>query len=321
MKIKNIPEEYETNILLDIKNYLDKTEMSETEQLFLNGTIRELKPKKILEVGVSAGGTSIIMLNAIKDDKDAKLYSIDYNEKYYQDPTKDTGYLVEKFVPELTKNWKLYTGGVSAKFIEKIGDDIDLCLLDTRHFMPGEVLDILMILPFMKKDGIIVLHDTNFNYYRDDGIACNVLFSTIVGEKIQPKEYYPNVPLANIGAFQINEDTFKYIEDIFFALSLNWNYLPTPEDLEYSKKLFYKYYDEKDIKKIDKIYQINKIALEQKSLERKNATEEKEKMENENKKLKRSLKKLKKEKNLYENSSSWKITKPLRKFKGIFRKE
>lgn len=51
--------------------------MSEHERRFLNGIIRELKPEKILEVGVSAGRSSVIILNAIKDIEDAKLYSID----------------------------------------------------------------------------------------------------------------------------------------------------------------------------------------------------------------------------------------------------
>ena len=42
-------------------------EMSYLERCFLNGIIRQTKPKKILELGVSAGGSSAIILNAIKD--------------------------------------------------------------------------------------------------------------------------------------------------------------------------------------------------------------------------------------------------------------
>lgn len=34
---------------------------------FINGIIRKLKPKKCLEIGVSNGGSSILILNAIKD--------------------------------------------------------------------------------------------------------------------------------------------------------------------------------------------------------------------------------------------------------------
>ena len=33
---------------------------------FLNGIVRKFKPKKILEIGVAEGGSSIVILNAIK---------------------------------------------------------------------------------------------------------------------------------------------------------------------------------------------------------------------------------------------------------------
>ena len=47
--------------------------------------------------------------------------------------------------------WTLYTGGITSNFIEKIGGDIDFVFLDTVHYAPGEWLDILQILPFLKK--------------------------------------------------------------------------------------------------------------------------------------------------------------------------
>ena len=66
----------------------DRTEMSEIDQKFLNGVIRKYKPKKILEIGVSKGGSSAIILNAIQDIEGAKLYSVDVNERCYRIPTK-----------------------------------------------------------------------------------------------------------------------------------------------------------------------------------------------------------------------------------------
>ena len=43
------------------------------EPYFINGIIRKYKPKKCLEIGVAAGGSSIIILNAIKDIKNSFL--------------------------------------------------------------------------------------------------------------------------------------------------------------------------------------------------------------------------------------------------------
>jgi predicted O-methyltransferase YrrM len=61
---------YETNIFNNIKEKLYKKKCSimwGNQREFINGIIRKIKPKKILELGVAFGGSSIIILNAIKD--------------------------------------------------------------------------------------------------------------------------------------------------------------------------------------------------------------------------------------------------------------
>lgn len=81
---------YEINDILNIKLVPEMTisEMTYLERCFLNGIIRQAKPKKILELGVSAGGSSAIILNAVKDFDNTKLYSVDYNKKWYRDNSK-----------------------------------------------------------------------------------------------------------------------------------------------------------------------------------------------------------------------------------------
>lgn len=98
------PQNFQTEIVDEINEILDVnpsesstlSEMSYKERCFLNGIIRQTKPKKILEVGVSAGGSSALILNATKDNKDTKLYSVDYNEKWYRDNTKRTGFVIDE---------------------------------------------------------------------------------------------------------------------------------------------------------------------------------------------------------------------------------
>ncbi|MDR3290486.1 MAG: class I SAM-dependent methyltransferase [Rickettsiales bacterium] len=256
-------EKFETNILDEVKQYLEKGEMQESEKYFLNGIIRKYKPKKLLEVGVSAGGSSIIMLNAIKE-YDARLYSVDYSKKYYRDNTKETGYLVQENVPHLANKYKLYTGNIAANFMEEIGGDIDLCLLDTVHSIPGELLDILMILPFMKKDGIIVLHDTSYHCFKNTAYSNGILFSVIKANKLQPLMNEDSIPLPNIGAFQLMNDTMQYASDIFLSLNLPWQYLPSDACIQEAIKLYLKYYKEKDIKILEKIFLYNKKICENK---------------------------------------------------------
>ena len=76
-KFSNI-ENFEQERFFEIENKLKGfIEMTTDEQRFVNGMVRKVKPKKIVEIGVAYGGTSAIILNAIKDIKGSKLYSID----------------------------------------------------------------------------------------------------------------------------------------------------------------------------------------------------------------------------------------------------
>ena len=158
-------ETFDLNILEKIEDKIqDLIELLPEERMFFHGLIRKIKPKKIIEIGVSRGGSSALILNAIKDIKDAKLFSIDYSINCYKDITKKTGYLVKEKFPELIDKWTLFTGGITSEFIENIGGGIDLAFIDTMHVTPGEMLDWLLVLPFLKNESIVVFHDTFFLY-------------------------------------------------------------------------------------------------------------------------------------------------------------
>lgn len=243
-------ENYETHILNQIGEKIkEKSEMHFTEQAFLNGLIRKYKPKKILELGVSAGGSSVIMLNASKDIEESKVYSIDKLNYYYKNPNKKPGYLVKENFPELTKNWNLYIGDIPCSFMDEIGDGIDFVLIDTIHVRPGEINDFLSVLPYLKENAIVCFHDigASFNWGLNFKPAyyCNdILFSCIKGEKILPKRNYTEF-FSNIGAIKLEGNQKKNFIDYFFLLSLPWEYIPERGD---SQKLichFQKHYGSK----------------------------------------------------------------------------
>ena len=161
-------EQFEQEILLPIQEKLkDYIEINKDEQMFLNGLIRKIKPKKIVEIGVAYGGTAALILNAINDINDARLFSIDINKNCYRMISKETGFIVKERFPKFLKKWKIYTGGLTSEFIEKIGNEIDLVYIDTMHVTPGEMINFLEILPFLKEEAYVVLHDTFLMYYRN----------------------------------------------------------------------------------------------------------------------------------------------------------
>ena len=233
----------EINDILNIKLVQETTisEMSYLERCFLNGIIRQAKPKKILELGVSAGGSSAVILNAIKDFDNAKLYSVDYNKKWYRDNSKDVGFIIDEKFSHLKNNWKLYTEGTAAKFMEEIGGEIDLCLIDTMHSNPGEFLDFLIVLPYLKKNAILIFHDIALHHTYKWCITNGILFSCLRGEKLSFNAGLWN-KYANIGAVILDENIMDNISDYLYLLTLPWEYLPADKDILECQKLFSKNY-------------------------------------------------------------------------------
>ena len=219
---------------------------------FINGLIRKFRPKKILEVGVARGGSSVIILNAIKDIKDSKLISLDLNTKLFIDYSKNTGYAVKEFFPELTNNWELYTGDQPHKFLEKLNMKFDFLFLDTAHYTPGEIINLIEILPFLKEGAIVVLHDIiwhldgteNFKEVKFTPTQI-YLMSSLYGQKI----YITNSKqgFENIGAVKLYPNQEEHYKDYFLLLMSFWEEMPTDSQIIDLRKFIKKYY-------VNKIY-------------------------------------------------------------------
>ncbi|WP_194778174.1 class I SAM-dependent methyltransferase [Pararhodonellum marinum] len=249
---------YDEVVLADIENLLQgtieetnyrKSEMSYKDRAFLNGIIRKAKPKVIVEIGLSAGGSSSVILNAIRDMENTKLYSFDYNTIWYrdvqkkQDKNRKTGFLVHQIVPDLEPKWKLSTGGVPCKYLDVLPQEgIDICFIDTAHFNPGEHLNILEIFPFMKKNGIIIYHDTAYHALtHPDGMTTCVAINTLNGKRILLKSE-KTIGLPNIEAIVLDENVENMLYGLFSNLSLPWRNKVSNGDFIEMFKHFSKYY-------------------------------------------------------------------------------
>ena len=205
--------------------------MEKEENAFICGLIRERNPKKILEVGVNRGGSTIVLLKALDLlDSSATLYSADILENL---PAKDT---LRSF-PELTGRLELKHGRDVSAYLEEIGRGIDFCILDTAHFLPGEILNFLCIFPYLGPGATVIIHDQVFHFGLNDpyvrflgvpsSISCRVLFDTVVADKLVPNfslDGWPKAP--NIASFTITEDTRKYISSVLSSLMLPWRFMP-----------------------------------------------------------------------------------------------
>ena len=218
---------------------------------FINGIIRKFKPKKCLEVGVARGGSSVIILNAIKDIKDSILVSLDLNTKLFIDNTKETGYTVKEYFPKLAKNWKLHTGDLPHKFLEKLNMKFDFLFLDTAHYTPGELINIIEILPFLNEGALVVLHDIIWHLDGTDNFkevkftpTQIYLMSSLFGQKI----YINNKKsgFENIGCVKLYPNQEEHYKDYFLLLMSFWEEMPTEAQIN-DLRIFIKKYYVKDV--------------------------------------------------------------------------
>ncbi len=155
------------------------------------------------------------------------------------------------------------TGHVMPYFSKRIfeGKKPDFVILDTAHTISGEILDFLYLLPYVEDGCVFVLHDISLNLARPvdiSDIATNLLFNSVCAEKYLNLEITSrkwNYP--NIGAFEVNEDTRKYVENVFGVLTVNWGVIPPKEDMKLYKKCFKEFYSEFCNELFDRTYKIN----------------------------------------------------------------
>jgi len=256
--INQRPENYDQKYLYEIENKLEGALLTKIDMKFINGMIRKYKPKKILEIGVASGGSSAIILNAIQNIENSHLYSIDKLTNAFNVRGKETGWIVKEKFSNLMNKWTLYTGGITSNFIEKIGGDIDLVFIDTVHESPGEWLDVIQVMPFLKKtNAIVILHDIRYHLHQGKVFfsSNDHLFTYLKGEKIIPKVPYV---IPNIGAVLLDDDQKKYYFDYFFALISTWNYIPDIQEWNFIRNFASKYYSKELIEIYDSSYKLNK---------------------------------------------------------------
>jgi predicted O-methyltransferase YrrM len=269
------PQDNENKVLYELDNSYEKiSRMTAHEREFINALILRNKPGKLLEIGVSAGASSIIMLNAVKNIENAWVYSIDSLDNCDKSPDKKTGYFVENY-SGLKRKWELYTGGFAVKFMEKIGNEIDFCLIDTVHTTPGAILDFLVVLPYLKENAIIVFHDIGWHTWNCPDsqwdLTNALLMSAIHGEKIIQgnfttedenagrKTFFPN-----IGGIKINKESHKHIYELLNILTIKWGYLPKDEEQKELISYLKKHYDPYYIKYLEDIFIYQKKCYHEK---------------------------------------------------------
>lgn len=233
-------------------------EMNQKEHGFICGLIREYRPKKVLEVGVAGGGTTAVIMNCLNEFcPDAMMYSVDINEGCYKREGEQTGFqlnAVRNLLPNI-ENHRFLLGKELPCVIEQVGSNIDFLILDTVHIMPGEFLDFICALPFLKDGAIVVLHDISEHCRVNSpySYCTRLLLCSVTAKKFYNVDEIDEIRgFFNIAAFRIDSSTRSEIENVISALSVTWQYIPSEKMVNNYYNVYKKYYTEKQFSLIQK---------------------------------------------------------------------
>jgi len=261
--MKKMPEYSEPyNVISQIPEFY--MEISKEEAGVICGLIKEYRPRKIMEIGVAAGGSTCLILKCLEllGMSDTLMYSLDLNESFYRNGEKDTGYIAKENKEMFSNycNHSFLLGKQTVDRVEELEEEIDFLFLDTVHAIPGEILDFLLLLPRLSKNAIVVLHDTNLhnispNRANERSISNRVLVNTVTATKF----YTNKLEYLNIGAFQIEVDTYKYIADVFASLILPWTYYVDDVTIKKYREYYEKNYSKECIEIFDNAVEAKEV--------------------------------------------------------------
>jgi predicted O-methyltransferase YrrM len=135
--------------------------------------VRKLCPDKVVETGVSAGVSSAYILQALEDNQNGELYSIDLpNTAIFEaKEVTRTGFAIPEW---LLNRWTLQLGNsqdLLCPLLKDIGK-IDLFLHDSEHSYNNMQWEYETAWMNLKENGLIMSHDINDNTAFRDFARC-----------------------------------------------------------------------------------------------------------------------------------------------------
>jgi hypothetical protein len=194
--------------------------ISEYDAAFLYGAVTEVKPIKILEVGVASGWGSCIIMHALKSAgvDNFAFHGVDSVARFFYDEKYATGQCVAQMMPECLSRYHLITGCVIADAIQAIGPDIDFAFIDADHMHPWASMDLLAILPYLKRGACVALHDLSLCRKADQlhkNRGPKYLYEGWEGEKMHSVEYPTMIGI--IRAEADGTEMLGTLEDILYT--------------------------------------------------------------------------------------------------------
>lgn len=205
---------------------LDENPLSEADLRFLIRLIQRFRPKKMMQAGAALSGIAELLSRQVRALGDGgEVYAAS-----------------ERGLPAC---------------LEEVGPGIDFLVLDARDRTPGELLDFLAAFPYLRPDAVVAVYGPAS---RKSG-ADSMLMRSVTGERFPDhtdagkdlKDYIRSqaeeAPAAErmaeacaLTAVRLNQDTARYLGDLFAVLWAPWPFLPDVGDLRAYGAWFERHY-------------------------------------------------------------------------------
>ncbi|MCJ7805185.1 class I SAM-dependent methyltransferase [Patescibacteria group bacterium] len=135
---------------------------------FLYVIVRILRPEVVVETGVAAGISSAFILQALQDNGEGTLYSIDFPNYALTDSSlipegKETGLAIP---PYLKERWNLRLGkskDLLPSLLAELGK-VDIFLHDSEHTYDNMTFEYTTVWDYLGTGGLLLSHDVSWNY-------------------------------------------------------------------------------------------------------------------------------------------------------------
>ncbi|MEO0676250.1 MAG: class I SAM-dependent methyltransferase [Pseudomonadota bacterium] len=185
--------------------------------LFLAAMVEEFRPRKIVEIGCASGLSTSVLAHLVEqvciaDGAEARIDSFDVYDRFYADPSKPMGYLLDEALAHPHVDVTLNTPCTALDVMERTSGDIDLCFIDASHEHPWPTIDTLAVLPAMRPGGIIVHHDLQMYQLDMAGIYGPKIVMDQVDDGLVRRSWSIYLPTEDLGLMS------RWAKDNIFAL-------------------------------------------------------------------------------------------------------
>lgn len=179
--------------------------VNKAEAAFIRNSINRKRPKRFLEIGTASGLSGGLISRFLSETGAREFVTIDFSDKFWAEPDKATGFLLDKIHTGSTPAVIPVTNSTSLSLSELSSNGLfDGAFIDANHQHPWPTLDTIATLPCLQAGAELLHHDLELYKKQPTpvGIGPKYLFDQIDCDKrYVDLEDSPNIFLIRFSGF------------------------------------------------------------------------------------------------------------------------